>query len=375
MLVLLLILLVCIMLLLWFLLRPRQRKSVRYFDAPRHVPRQQAVAARPPEIVRLATLLAAFEKNPENSWDALIAIGDIYRKGAYPRFQPNRDVAARCYRAVSICPNSTMSVMGESRYAEVYEDPVDGVDIAGDHFPESYGMKASAIAEHLIQVQKPESRQQHVQSYPVVPVFVIPSFDFDTPMHRIDPQNVHDHGVTQTTSYNIDKLRNEPTGGVSTDMEEVVNAILEASDVDENTKVDALHVIDNLSDSQHSRFNVSEKDTLSMVWGKIRGHEHRTNLTETLAKQLASGVENGYTVCSSGKIARIVGTLDGVGNETVKPIWAIKDELANMAVRVRDNSNNKEMFMKQAQDEYITKLGMNPKIIDPLINEYMVGFD
>jgi hypothetical protein len=45
---------------------------------------------------------------------------------------------------------------------------------------------------------------------------------------------------------------------------------------------------------------------------------------------MASGVEDGTLVCSTGKISRLIGTLDGIGRDghkEARPMWAVRMKL------------------------------------------------
>jgi len=158
-------------------------------------------------------------------------------------------------------------------------------------------------------------------------------------------------------------------------------------ELNSKTKEEALHVIDDLKDFDHSAFNISEKSSLKLVWEKINNSsDMKENLVETLAKQLSSTIENGHVVCSSGKITRIMSTLDGFSNEVARPMWALREEIGNKAAKIREDMTQqygdmpeagrrmREEFAQSVKDEYVKKLGMQEKIIDPLISEYELGF-
>jgi len=131
-------------------------------------------------------------------------------------------------------------------------------------------------------------------------------------------------------------------------------------------------------------YDTTEVNALRGVWNTIKTSEHRENLVETLAKQLASGVENGGTVCSSGKIARIVSTLDGTSNIiTSRPMWVVREEIASLAAKIREEYASREdededvavrHFEQRVKDEYVEKLGMNPALIEQIVQEYAAGF-
>lgn len=353
----------------------------------------------PPEIEKLEELVQSFE-NDTTRWDILIAVADIYKKGAYPRFLPNEELAIQIYKIASMCPNGEVAGMAQAKYIETYDDPINNIDKKGDEFPLIYGTRIIELAEGSIKTtpwhlfEKPKMQNQEP-----TPMFIDRMEDFQeilwntpqtvtVPEYRIDSQNVHDHAISKITAFNIDKLKdNQDIRNIGQTMEKVTDAILSHDELDANTKETALHVLDNLNDSVHSSFDISEKQALSMVWDKIdKNQDLKQNLTETLAKQLASAVENGHVVCSSGKITRIMSTLDGISNEPSRPMWAIREELANTASKIREDMTRqygdtpeagkrmKEEFNSTVRKEYIDKLQMSAKIIEPLISEYEIGF-
>ena len=369
---------------------------------------QIKVERDPPEVIRLNELLIEFESDPTR-WDIVIAIADIYRKGAFPRFLPNENLALRCYKIASMCPNGKVAGMGQSKYIETRDDPLNNIDKAGAELPIDVGVRICELAESTIQstpwhlFEKPQQKQHIVEpiAMPLTGLYddlewLTTNRDIETiapVQYRVDAQNVHDHGVTKITKHNIDNLANNininnlnrENGG----LDDIRATIIENNDLSVKTKEDALFVIEKLGDSKHSSFNVTEREALAMVWDKIGKTDDpivRTNLKETLAKQLASSIEHGNIVCSSGKITRIMSTLDGVSNEPTRPTWAIREEIGTLANKLRDKytvelgdtpaagQRIREEFTKQVSEEYIEKLGMSKKIIEPLIIEYEMGF-
>lgn len=362
-----------------------------------------------PEVVNLENLLAEFEEDPSR-WDILIAVGDVYRKGAYPRFIPNEELAARIFKIAAMCPDGSVAGMAQSKYIETYDDPINSLDKQGSPLPQEVGLRICELAENAIKTtpwhlfEKPRIQKRAVEPVALPPmnnVFDDMFLDLAVaqarepssapPKYRIDGQNVHDHGVTKVTNFNIENLKKEvdirKLNQTDNQIGQVVNAILSHPELDSKTKEEALHVIENLGDSRHGSFDVTERDALVMVWDKINKNPNmRGNLTETLAKQLSSSIENGHIVCSSGKITRIMSTLDGVSNEASRPMWAIREELANKAAKIREEMTEKygdtpeagrrmkDAFESEVKNDYINKLGMSEKVINPLISEYEMGF-
>ena len=103
-------------------------------------------------------------------------------------------------------------------------------------------------------------------------------------------------------------------------------------------------------------------------------------------------------ICTTGKISHIVSIMDGIDSDfnSIKPIYIIKDEIKNLANNIRkkimDNASKEEVnnyinnindilyekmkneFILQVNEIYCNKLGFNKNIINPIIEEYILGF-
>ena len=114
--------------------------------------REEQVRAerKPPEIERLVALVEGFRTDPTKQWDALIAEGDMYRKGAFPRFLPNTDVALECFKVAARCPDGKIAGLGQERYIEVHTDPIPTVDQAGGELPTEHGERICELALNAI---------------------------------------------------------------------------------------------------------------------------------------------------------------------------------------------------------------------------------
>ena len=162
------------------------------------------------------------------------------------------------------------------------------------------------------------------------------------------------------------------------------------------------------SQKNHSTIGVSEAEALRLVWNRINDESDKVlsgNLKETFVKQLASAVEQGHVVCSTGKISRIMSTLDGssisskstqTAHEIARPMWAVQEELAMLAVKTRDTyldtlspadrmayddgrlpvaeQRMKDEFQRQAMATYRDELGMSAAILNPIIETLQEGF-
>ena len=106
---------------------------------------------------------------------------------------------------------------------------------------------------------------------------------------------------------------------------------------------DIERVLSSLTCANHSKYNKSEQDIFSDVWKRVTSAENagrKADMIKVLAQNMTSGVENGSVVCSTGKIMRMLGSLDAMDAdltiaEPLKPEWAVNQELAGMAVSIR----------------------------------------
>jgi len=58
--------------------------------------------------------------------------------------------------------------------------------------------------------------------------------------------------------------------------------------------------------------------------------------------------------------------------EDARPMWVIRDEISNLASKLR---NNKKEFEHSVKKTYIDELKMDPSIIQPIIDEYIQFID
>jgi len=394
----------------------------------------KSAIVNPPEIEHLKSLLedltADFHK-----WDCLIAIGDIYRKGAFPRFLPNNDLAIKCYKIAAMCPNGNLAGLSQGKYIEAMTQSIDVIDKDGVALPTKYGHMACELAFSRIKsiplqmTERPKMMLQRAVELPELPelqqfpqfpqlhrlVDDYNEFIFDDPPITIvpvpvpefafstDAQNVHDHAVMSIARTNLKVIKLHDLEKTSRNNAETLNTvhdIINANDeLSSQQKSDALLVLTKLGNKKTS-FGESEQDVLTTVMTKISNEKDdviKQNLTETLGKQLASGVENGSVVCSTGKILRILGTLDGTDDmEQIRPIWALKEEIGTLAATIRDKhvsrlnydekeaydrgelqdieANMKKEYNESAEQIYFEKLNMSKAIVQPIIQMYEDAF-
>lgn len=413
-------------------------------EAQKHVD-QEVKSYIPPEIQRLMDLQREYASDNEK-WDTIVAMGDIYRRGAFPRFLPNQELALRCYRVAAMCPDGRIAGLSQAKYVECRLEEINIVDRQGVDLPPEFGERVCDMAYTYIanlnrdqnHQSRPKFRNLDANEFPMLQrnqnqrrepdplnADFLGDFALETQTdidrgieairnwetlrngqraqaHYIDAQNVHDHSVNATVKSNIKQLLRVEGGSspnshrqdirfMNNDKDDILNTIVHQTLLDPDVRANALHVLENLNNNKHSTFGISESEALSLVWKKINetnDKEVQQNLKETLTQQLAESVEHGHIVCSSGKITRIMSTLEGTDQSmnVVKPMWALKEEFGGIATKIRDSpkfnndnpsdvNNMKNEFRNTIREEYINKLGLNSSIIEPLLLEYEQGFE
>jgi hypothetical protein len=162
-----------------------------------------------------------------------------------------------------------------------------------------------------------------------------------------DSQNVHSTTVLNCAKKVLDSQKLDEVVSFETARDFVLSATAK-------TKCDVnkiQRVLTAMNNEKHSRFDKSEIEILREVVTRIQKEKNITkknNLAEILAHQLESAVEpRAGVVCSTGRIVRILSVYDGVDDSQQKivPEWALDQEIANLAIRIR------ESVLKAASEE------------------------
>ena len=335
-------------------------------------------AAPVPEVQMLKTYSVA-QGCP---WRNVLSMGDIYRAGVYPRYRPNTPLALECYRTASMAPDPKIAGLARAKIVDVLLNPPDVTQNQGHHLPANYGRLACQMARtrHYVTITRPPPPPPPARHY------------------HGDAQNVHDHAVIRTVYNNLKAMKAHEPNAVERVRDCILN--LDALTADDKTK--ALMTLDDLNDTnEHSTFGLTETEALGKTWAKIQDTKDlgtRGNLEEMLGRQLASAVENGHVVCSTGKISRIVDTFQGVTDdvERTRPLSAVSEELGTLAAKVREDclqksgplerqryeagehpeleTRMKDEFRKMATKTYVSELGMQSDVLSPLLESFLGAF-
>ena len=199
---------------------------------------------------------------------------------------------------------------------------------------------------------------------------------------RNDAQNVHDGELQNAATANLRII--EKNDVTSPDSFEQVKSVFQSHPRFTATeKTHIARVLLSIDDTNvHSKYERTEKQVLDSVWKRINSNinkENRDELIKSLGEQLASGVEHGFVVCSTGKIMRMMGSLEALdaGQELVqlKPKWAIEREIAESASRVRDQvlqeCTNEDKILYETGDHPALTKRMREALWNVCVKDYV----
>lgn len=199
-----------------------------------------------------------------------------------------------------------------------------------------------------------------------------------------DTQNVHDHSLQNLGNRIIDTLQTQVKTAPS-DFLSNKQALL--SHVDEAKHPHVRRVCDSLNpDFVHSRFNKTEADVFNLMWTKVRDDPDKRDI---FIDSLNTGVEHGHVVCSTGKIMRMLSSLDGTDDSVpdLKPDWVVRQEILAVISNTIDNlnKNEKRLYESDNNDAIKSVIGnrvrekcrtdyegvLAPALLDMHLNEYL----
>lgn len=171
---------------------------------------------------------------------------------------------------------------------------------------------------------------------------------------RNDTQNVHDHAIQNIGKQIIDVL--ETNTNLSTDYE---NNMGDFMGIVKNSNLSKQYphikkVCNSFGDAEHSKYEKSEKDVFNLVWSKVKNNK---DMHVMFVDNINSCVENENVVCSTGKIMRMLSTLDVIDKETpdLKPEWMIKDEIAQTISKTIKDLNEKDKKDYESDEDRLSE--------------------
>lgn len=375
--------------------------------------------------------------NDIDRWDALLAMGDIYARGAFPRWQPNTIMAMRVYKLAAMCPDGEVAGNAQVRVIDLRDHPLIDMDRQGSQLPTQPGEYVCRTALDRIRTlpqeafQKPVSKFKRQENTTVRTATRNTTLATGTRQLQVQPetptttteqrqaafindrQNVHDHSVVSGLRHTLNTLAAKskynlkitmPGSAINQIKNRANDEVLTDASMSPDEKSKALETIESLIGHKvNETIGTTEVHALALAYHVIDNLpdlELKSNLKESLNKQLSTGVEKGFVVCSTGRLARILGVFDGVeelqGTQRIRPIWAIREEVGNLAARIREDmikdlstrevdaynkGHNPQLeaamkleFRRRAIDIYVKSLGMSSAVMEPILNQYSDAF-
>ena len=169
-----------------------------------------------------------------------------------------------------------------------------------------------------------------------------------------DPQNTHDSQVLSTIRASLDNMNDTPLRKDPQTCFREVSLYLQGLPKSDKKQaaLDSLFIIESRNEVVTGANSMHESDVLTRVWNRIHepgrfSSEISQNLRETMFDELADMQEHGATVCPTGRVTRLIDTLNGVDDEvSIKPTYAINEEMMNKSSAIRDR-----LFAEKSEDE------------------------
>ncbi|KAG5178218.1 hypothetical protein JKP88DRAFT_248301 [Tribonema minus] len=347
--------------------------------------------------------LAAHCKSVENgAWrlDCALLVAERYRVGLHPLFKPNSEPAQSLLTEIARVSTGVIRYQAEHSMRSMVGE--EDVDVNAAEVPMQWGERVLTILQRMASVERiPQGRLDGLvlrQDAPQHTDARIGRHDAPRPADGLrhdvpymptalvghDVQNVHDAYVKTATTRLIEyalvkaeeleaahnqsswfRLRQcLPNDAIAKFKKELTMR----PDMEPHRQ-NAKRVIDSLVCYAMGTPACSEVRLLEAVLSVVEIMANSDNLKVTLAAQLASAVEYGIVVCSSGKKSRMVSVLETTEGPSIISLHVLRQEVLHMASRVREqvlsehDEAAREAYNKGAmelvgkmQERYVRKL-------------------
>ena len=115
---------------------------------------------------------------------------------------------------------------------------------------------------------------------------------------------------------------------------------------------------------------------LQTVWNRIKA-SHDKEVQDMLVESLADCVgEKDQVVCTQGKVSRIIDTLNVVDELVcIRPRWATRTELLELAAKLREENENDNVFKTQLRERartlYVTTGLMTQQVLNAELDSWI----
>lgn len=319
----------------------------------------------------LKNLMDAYATGEES---AVIEIARIYMFGFHPYFLANKLNAGKLCQYViytdHFSPTAKQNArdllkevtyddvpMNDRDYYELPTDPVAVLSEIGANLKE-YQIKAMPAMSTTL----PPPQRQIIEDNIFHPQntfhfdYNLDDIDFDQqaaifaqftppPVNVLnDSQNVHSTSVQNAAKSRLDAITQNPNEEKQ-NQNSFFSFLQNDTSLSNADKNKVREVIASLQTFPHSRYDQSEKQVFDTVWDRINAPVNAANRDEMsliFAQNIASAMENDHVVCSTGKIVRMLGSLDVMDADVetatpLRPEWALDAEMATKAAHIRDS--------------------------------------
>lgn len=163
--------------------------------------------------------------------------------------------------------------------------------------------------------------------------------DINADLNMNDKQNVHNGAISKYVKEAVNKLiENEQKNFIQKQSLNQIHREIHQylTDSLHPSAIIASDILDQIYNMNafHTSTNLNEMEILRLVWQRIKNPVNIdviNDLKESLLVQLADCRQNGSIMCITGRITRILQTLECIDAENIvnlKPLWAIKENIA-----------------------------------------------
>jgi hypothetical protein len=343
----------------------------------------------------------------------ILDLASIYHYGCY-QFLPQIDNAIKIYEKIIELNYPLLNTIAQQKLNELYNNPPIINDSDYYYKQQSHSQEkekqSSSISSQTstILFQPPHKQEGNI-------IYDIFNYDFLNPeiinnnieqleeinnnnrqninhilLNRPNSQNIHDSGIVNSIKSSINKIKqNTP---IKINKEESFNQIkniIQNYNIGNTKKIDAIKALDHINNINGyvSSINMNEKDVLNLIWNRINNTDDNNNkniIIENLINELSECIENNSTVCTQGRISRLVDSLNLIDKDVIiKDDITYRRELLNKASKIRNdiyeklNDNEKIIVDKinpeKNENEFVEKYENDLKnnIYQQLKNEYV----
>lgn len=349
-----------------------------------------------PDHQKVIYYLTEILKMPNAESSDLINLAKLYHQGMH-KMEPDLPLAYNIYTTLlkQTQGHNTLTITQEQT-AEIWanirdikkqmalkwlniEDPdkIKPPAIQTQRHPTAIQQTQAQINDQLQQITPTqyEQAQEQAQERVMNEQVTIPD---PTIMRRInagikdDPQNVHDTTVLRSMKKSLNKLNvdlREKGIAINNSYTDIMS-FLKNKPQNDKTK-NAIKALEEIKKNEivNSSLDIKEIDALNTVYSRINSYSDqdlRNNVKENLYDELSSMVEYDNVVCSTGRITRIIDTLNGYDESVVvKPMYVIREEMLSKGASIR-NKLSEEINPEGSEFDKLLK----EKIVTELNNDY-----